>query len=184
MQEISYEQFGSNFVTHAVTPHRVVDAIRQIAGEVIEVGPMPAGPAGVAQVTAVGRVGDPEVTTTVADLLTFTAILPIDLDLEVILALATNRYSGRMKVSLTLTVRTAEPLILVIDVEPLAADDIKVDLQAAGIAASVLQKIGDMENEIKRVVARTVNERVASDEARAAREIDLLALIEKAWPAG
>lgn len=184
MEEVSYEQFGVNFVTHAVTPHRVADAIRQIAGEIIEVGPMSAGPAGVVQVTALGRVGEPEVATTIADLLSFQAVLPIDLDLEVVLALTTNRYTGQMKVSLALTVRTAEPLILVIDMDPLTTDDIEVDLQAAGIAASVLAKIGDMENEIKRVVARTVNERVSSQEARSAREIDLLALIEKAWPAG
>ncbi len=182
MKDISYERFGIEFITRAVTPERVAGAIRQIAGDAIEVGPMGAGPAGVAQVKATGRLGEAIVTTVPDDLLTFDAVIPIELDLEVLLALARHRYHGEMEISLRLTVRTAEPLILIIHVAELAPADVTISLQAAGMAASVLQRIGDMENEIKKVVARTVNERVHSDEAKAQREIDLLAIIEKAWP--
>ena len=61
MEHISYEQFGVNFVAAAVTVERVENAISDISGDAVNVGPMPAGPGGIATVKAVGEVGMPVV---------------------------------------------------------------------------------------------------------------------------
>lgn len=176
---ISYEQFGVRFVSHAVTPERVASFIGNTAGDEFEMGPMSAGPGGIAGVKAVGRIGAAEVARSPDDLLKFVATLPIDLELEVKLAGARHRYRGDVRVPLRLTVRTAEPLMLVIEVGPVAPADVDLQLRAAGAAAGMLQRMGDMDSEVRKQVARAVNERVSSDRARKGREIDIRALISK-----
>ncbi len=182
MQFISYEQFGVRFVAQAVTEERVAASIGETAGRGVDVGPMPAGPGGLAEVRVTGSIGDPQVTKKEGQLLEFQAVLPIDLRLQVQLALTRHDYEAGVRVPLQLTVRTAEPLLLVIEVADVNPADVEVDLRASGSAASLLQRVGDMEAEVKKQVARTVNERMTSERARQAREIDVLRLIEESSP--
>lgn len=180
MSFISYEQFGLNFVALAVTTERIEEAVATVAGNSFMIGPMGAGPGGVAVVKADGRIGAPKVQQVAGPLLKFEARLPIELNLEIRLATVPQRYRGEVEVPLTLTVRTAEPLTLTIEVDPIAAADVHVDLRSSGVSAGMLQRLGNMDEEVRSQVARVVTERVSSPEARASREIDVAALIEKA----
>ena len=58
---ISYGEFGVRFVHEAVTDERVADAIAAIAGDSVEVGPLSAGPGGLARARAKGRIGWPRI---------------------------------------------------------------------------------------------------------------------------
>ena len=182
MQFITYEQFGPRFVAYAVTEERVAASIGETAGRRVEEGPMPAGPGGIAEVRVNGVIGDPQVIKKTGEVLGFQAELPIDLQLQVQLALTRHDFEADVRVPLQLTVRTAEPLKLVIQVADVNPADVDVDLRAAGSAAGLLQRIGDMESEVKKQVARTVNKRMTSASALAAREIDVLRLIEETSP--
>lgn len=182
MQFITYEQFGPRFVASAVTEERVAASIAETAGRSVEEGPMPAGPGGLAEVRVNGVIGDPQVTKKTGEVLGFQAVLPIDLSLQVQLALTHHDFAADVRVPLQLTVRTAEPLLLVIQVADVNPADVDVDLRASGSAAALLQRFGDMESEVKKQVARTVNKRMTSASALAAREIDVLKLIEESSP--
>lgn len=182
MKFITYEQFGARFVSYAVTEERVAASIGGTAGREVEEGPMPAGPGGIAEVWVNGVIGDPQVIKKSGEVLGFQAVLPIDLRLQVQLALTRHDFEADVRVPLHLTVRTAEPLKLVIQVADVNPADVDVDLRASGSAAGLLQRIGDMESEVKKQVARTVNQRMTSASALAAREIDVLRLIEETSP--
>jgi hypothetical protein len=180
MQEISYEEFGANFVAHVVTPQRVAATITRLAGDSISVGPMEAGPGGAASVSATGRVGPirPQVVLN-RERLAFDAVIPVELDLDVRVALASHRYRGLVEVPLRLEVRAVPPVMLVIDVDQVRAEDVRVDLKADGIRARFLQRIGGVDEEVQAAVAQMVNERLTTDEAREAREYDILSYVER-----
>ncbi len=181
MGYISYERFGVNFVRHAVTAEKIAPAIADVAGDTVAVGPLAAGPGGIASVSATGRIGTIAVRPEPGELLRFVATMPIDLDLDVRIGPVVNRYSGKVEVPLAMTARVAEPLTLVIDVDPVIAGDIRVTLQPENPGGDLLQRLGNMDAEVRSQVARFVNDRLTSDEAVAARTIDVAAIIDDAW---
>jgi hypothetical protein len=182
MSFISYEEFGVNFVQLAVTSERVKAAVEDAGGGSFQFGPMGVGPGGIAVVKADGQIGDVAVERIEGPELTFKANLPIDMNLEVRLAGVPNRYRGVIDVPLSLIVRTQRPLSLLIEVEPVDSRNISVDLRSDGMSAQMLQKVGNMDEEVQRQVARVVNERIGSEAAKSSREFDVGAMIEKALP--
>jgi hypothetical protein len=185
MEEISYEQLGVNFVTHVVTPERVAATIAGVAGDEVRVGPMHAGPGNAASVTAVGRIG--EVTARVAwnaAPLVFDATIPIDLSLEVRIAGATHRYNGTLAVPLRITARAGAPVTLAFEIAPISPADVRVKLSASGVRARLLQRIGGVDDEVRRAVASAVNERLDSEQAKAVRQIDVMRYVEESWTPG
>jgi hypothetical protein len=178
---ISYEQFGVNFVRHAVTAERIAASIADVAGDKIDVGPTPAGPGGIATATSTGRIGTVRVTPSPGDLLGFDAVLPIELDLQVKLGPVSNGFRGLVEVPLKFTVHVADPLTFVIEVAPVVGKDIHVDLRSTGLGGDLLQQAGNLDGEVQGQVARMVNERMNTEKAKAARVIDVGALIEESW---
>lgn len=184
MDEISFEELGVNFVTHVVTPERVAATIAHVAGSEVKVGPMNAGPGGAASVSAVGRIGTVTAVNTWRSPLSFDATIPIDISLDVRIAGASHRYSGSLTVPLHITLRALAPVILRFDIDPVQPDEVGVELSAEGIRAKVLQRIGDIDEEVRRAVASTVTERLDSPQARAVREIDILQRVTDVWEPG
>lgn len=185
MDEISFEELGVNFVTNVVTPERVADTIAHVAGREVKVGPMNAGPGGAASVTATGRVGKvTAVNVFRGGPLSFDATIPIDVTLTVRVAGASHRYSGKLTVPLHITLRAIAPVILRFDIDSVRPEEVGVQLSAEGLRAKVLQKIGDMDEEVRRAVAATVTERLGVPEAMAVREIDILQRVSDVWEPG
>ena len=181
---ITYEEFGVNFITLAITPGRVGQAVRDAAGESITIEPLKAGPGNVADVEATGRIGEPRVRRVGDTPLQMQADLPVDLALTIRLAGSTHRMKARLEVPLRLTIRVEEPLCVVADVEEIDPGEVSVRVAARGVAAKVLQRVGNVEEEIRRRVAPVINEIVSSERALASRVIDILPLIQRAWPEG
>jgi hypothetical protein len=178
----SYEEFGPAFIRHAVSNERIVGAIGGVASAPIRFGPQSMGPANAAEVRAEGTVRDIRVTDRQEEpVLALRVDLAVDLDLRVTVAGAKHRFKGDIGVPLAITVLTAAPLSLVIDIAPVRAGDVDLDLRASGLRAKVIQKIGDVDNELRRQVAHVVNERVESADAARLRTIDILSLIDDAW---
>jgi len=184
MGEISYEQFGNNFVTQVVTPERVAATIARVAGSEVKAGPMQAGPGGAASVTATGRIGEITARVVFADTrLAFEATVPIALELGVRVAGVTHRYKGSLTVPLYLSVRAIEPVTIAIDIEPISPDNVQVRLSAEGVRARLLQRLGNVDDQVRRTVAKVVTERLDSPEAKEVRNLDILGYVDKAWNA-
>lgn len=185
MEEISFEQLGVNFVTQVVTPERVAATIAHVAGDEVRVGPMNAGPGGAASVTATGKIG----TVTAKNAwrggpLSFDATIPIDISLHVRVAGASHRYTGKLTVPLRISLRAVAPVTLAFDIDPVRPGEVGVELSAEGVRAKFLQRLGGMDDEVRRAVASTVTERLDSDAAKAVRRIDILRYVGEAWRLG
>jgi hypothetical protein len=178
---ISYEEFGASFIELAVTDERLAAALAAVAGDVIRVGPLAVGPGNAATVDAEGRVGPPAVERRPGTPLRFRAVLPVDLSLDVRVAGVHHHYQAEVGIPLGLTVLTEAPITLVIDVDRVSSRDLTVRLRADGMRAKVLSRLGNVEDEIKRHVARFVRERVDSPEGQRARRVEILPLIDQAW---
>ena len=177
---MDYRRFGEALILSAVTPERVVEAVTRIAGDVVELGPIRAGPGGKATVYARGRIGEPSADEAGSDPLVYELLLPVDVSLEVKVG-GVNRYDATGEIPMRLEVKTVEPLAIVIDVEPVRAADIRFEIEARGLQAKLLGRAGDVDGELRRHTAEYVNSRLADPDASRFTRIDLLPLVERAW---
>lgn len=184
MTPIPYEEFGVSFIELAVTDERLGSALSAVAGEVIRIGPMAVGPGGAATVDAEGRVGPARIERREGTPLRFSAALPVDLSLDVKVAGVNHHYEARLGIPLELTVLTEHPITLVIEVARVSSRHVDVRLRADGMRAKVLSRLGNVEDEIRRQVARFVRERVDSPDGQRARRVEILPLIDQAWRPG
>ena len=59
MEIVSYQDFGAVFIDEAVTAARIEHAVRDVAGDRVDVGPIKVGPGDAASVVAKGAIGAP-----------------------------------------------------------------------------------------------------------------------------
>lgn len=177
---MTFAGFGEAFIYRAVSPERVVDAVRRIAGEVVELGPIRAGPGGRATVFAAGTVGEPEADEQSSDPLTYAVHLPVAVSIQVKVG-TVSHFAAEGSIALQLTVGMAAPLTLLIDVAPITADDVRFRIEAKGVQARILGRAGDVDGELRRHTAAYVNERIGGPEAARLTRIDLVPLIESVW---
>jgi hypothetical protein len=178
---VPYAVFGARFFEHAVTQGRIVGALGGLAGDTIEFGPIGAGPGRIAQVTATGVVGEGVAARMPGEEVAFRLTIPVALELRIDLGVDHHRFHADVTVGLSLHARAAEPLRVVIDVDPPTWRDVTVEVKADGLRASVLQRVAGIDREIVRFVARFVRRELDKPHIRAARDIDVAARIDGAW---
>ncbi|GAC50767.1 hypothetical protein [Gordonia aichiensis] len=181
MAQLTYEQFGRRFFEVAVTEERVGSAFSSLTGESFDVGPIPSGPGGIARVTAHVEIGEPDITRTVGELITFTVEIMLNVGLVVDLRVDRIRYDVDGLITLPLTVRAAEPLELRIDVTPPRPRDVIVDVAAHNLRGEFIRAVGQVDSEIKRFIAQHVADEIEKPEVRAARIIDVGAELGRAF---
>jgi hypothetical protein len=174
----SYAEFGEAFFARAVTRDRVLGGIDGLAGQPIEFGPMQVGPGGIARVSANGLVGHAEARDVPGDEIAFHVELPIELDLALNLQVDTHRFHAELMVPLEIVAHATRDLKIVVDVTPPQAGDIGLDLKAAGIRATILQRAAGIEAELRRFVASYVAREVEKPRVAASRVVDVGAAID------
>lgn len=162
---MSYAEFGRAFVHEAVTPDRIKAVIQSVTGGVVDVGPLNAGPGGVALATATGRVGEPVIETTGDEPLAYLVRLPLDCDLEVAVAGTHHRFGVEAEVRVAFTVLLAPPLSLQITPDPPTYRDVDVTVHPHGMQAKVMARAGNVHRELRREIARYVRHRISTDVA-------------------
>ncbi|MGX1770536.1 hypothetical protein ACWIGW_00370 [Nocardia brasiliensis] len=173
---IDYAAFGERFVTHAVTKDRVEAAVAGVTGRGMTIGPFSIGPAGLAGFVAEGKVGTPEVLHSGPDV-TFEVTVPVSLTLKVMLGGKKLRLEARVEVDLTLHARTADPLLIVIDIPPITQRDISFVLRAQAEDSALEMLLDPIAGLVQREVASRVNGMLADPQARRARVFDVEALV-------
>jgi hypothetical protein len=177
---VTYAEFGERFFVHAVSEARIVGALRGLAGERIEFGPIGAGPGKVAKVRAEGELGLATAEQIAGEHVAYMLKIPVGLDLDIELPLDHNRFRADVEVALVLTARAAEPLRVIIDIEPPTSRDVTVNLRADGVRADLLGRLAGVDREIRRFVAKYVTREIDKPHIRAARDIDVAARIDGA----
>lgn len=176
---IDYADFGERFVTFAVTERRIEAAVSTMTGRGVTIGPFSLGPAGLAGFVAEGTLGTPEVRRTPGEQLTFAVTVPLTLAVKLTLGGRTLTLGARVEISLALHARTAEPLLVVIDVAPVTAKDVSFVLRAeAGVDAAWEMLLDPIAGLVQREVANRVNAIVGDPKARAGRVFDIEAILD------
>lgn len=166
-----------------MTEERIVGGLRGIAGDRIEFGPIGAGPGKFARVSADGEFGLASAAPLEGGYVAFRLSIPVTLDLRIDLGLETHTFYATIDVGLTLGARAAEPLRVVIDIDPPTWRDVTVTVDADGVRAEVLRRVPGIDREIGRFVARYVAREIDKPHIRKARDIDVAARIDGAWKA-
>jgi hypothetical protein len=178
-ESMGYAEFGAAFVRAAVTPDRICTVVRNLAGEAVRVGPLHAGPGGVAEASAVGRIGEPAVRETAPEPLAYEVTLPVDLELDVTVAGTKHHYDVDAQVRIRFRVVLALPLSICIEPESPTYRDVDVSVHPKTIRARVVGQAGNIDRELRKHIARYLRERIQSDVSDFA-VVDLLSLIEDA----
>lgn len=181
VSQISYDEFGRRFFALAVTEDRILAGVNKLAGQPIDVGPMGVGPGKIAKVTAKGMIGEATATPVAGDQVSFRVNLPVSLVFDVHLQVDTHRFKADLQVPLLVTALAADELTVYVDVAPPLPNQIKIDLRAEGLRASVMSKVVGVEGELQRFVAKYVKREIQKPAVMGARMIDVGAAIEGAW---
>ena len=177
---IGYEQWGLDFFTEAINEERVLDAVRIIAGQQIEFGPVNAGPGGIATVKAYGEIRQPMANRIPGEHVAYRVLLPIDLTFEVALQVE-QRFEAELLVPLTLRAVPRLGVQIFIEADPPRTEDMQVELRAQGMRSSVLQRVADVEGELRGFVAGYVIELLDKPHVLATRTIDVCGAMDGVW---
>jgi len=178
---VSYEQWGADFFAEAVSEQRILGAVNGIAGQPIDFGPIGVGPGKIAKVRAYGAIGAATAVRVEAPAIAYRVELPVDLTFELNLQVETHTFHAELLVPLALTARALEGVKVYIDVTPPHSSEVQVRVQAEGIRASIMQRVANVEGELRRFVARYVAREVTKPHIRTARLIDVAGAIDRAW---
>lgn len=178
---VSYEQWGADFFAEAVSGERILGAVNNLAGQPIDFGPMGVGPGRIAKVRAFGAIGAATAERVEGPEITYRVELPVELTFELNLQVETHTFHAELLVPLVLRARAVRGVRVLIDVTPPHSSEVQVRVQAEGIRASIMQRVANVEGELRRFVARYVAREVSKPHVEAARLIDVAAAIDRAW---
>lgn len=178
---VSYQQWGVDFFAEAVSADRILGAINGLAGQPIDFGPMGVGPGRIAKVRAYGQIATASADRIPGEEIGYRVQLPVELTFEVDLQVETHVFHATLLVPLTLRARALSGVRIYVEVEPPSAAAIEVAVTAEGLRASLLQRVANVERELRRFVARYVAKEIEKPAIVEARTIDVSAAIDKAW---
>ncbi|MBF6169040.1 hypothetical protein IU486_30500 [Streptomyces gardneri] len=173
---IDYAEFGERFVTHAVNAARIESAVSGMTGRGMTIGPVSIGPAGLAGFVAEGKVGAPRVLDR-GPRVTFEVTIPVSLTLKVLLGGRKLRLEARVEIDLTLHARTAEPVLIVIDIPPITQRDISFVLRAQAVESAWEWLLDPIAGVVQREVASRVNAMLADPHTRRNLVFDIEAMV-------
>ncbi|MEV0298733.1 hypothetical protein [Nocardia sp. NPDC050710] len=178
---ISYEEFGRRFLEYAASEARISGAFTQLTGAAFDFGPIGVGPARLAKVTARVQLGEPRLHRYLDDVISFELVIPLDLDMLIDLAVDRHRFDVDGTIHLHLTVRTAEPLRVLIDIAEPRSGNVRINVATATKRGQLLRILASVDHEIRRFVARYIATEIRKPHIAAARDIDVATRLDAAW---
>ncbi|MFI5778007.1 hypothetical protein [Nocardia sp. NPDC051570] len=178
---ISYEEFGRHFLEYAASTERIVGAFGQLTGAAFDFGPIGAGPGKLAKVSAQVQLGQPTLSREVGRHIEFDLKIPLSVDLTLDLAVDRHRYEVDGYVRVHLTVRTAEPLRVIIDIAEPRAGDVRINVDTDTRRGQLVRIVAGVDHEIRRFVARYIAKEIRKPHIAAARDIDVAGRLDAAW---
>lgn len=177
---IDYRAWGVEFFHRAVTEERILRGVNVLSGRPIDVGPMGVGPGRLVKVTAKGQIGTATGQRVSDDPVSFHVTLPVPLEFVIDLGMDKHRFDAKIELPLVIAARARDDLAIVIEITPPTAAQVRVDLQAKGLRAQLMQMAAGVEGELKRFVAKYVSKELSKPYVKDATVIDVGAAIERA----
>jgi hypothetical protein len=176
-KQISYADFGHNFIRYVITAERIRSEIETVLKALIE-GSVRKFPADLLVASYVFQLKDIEVqpiTNRLPDV-SFVMLLTGDMKLEVKILNLRLKFSLGVEIKLRLSVETYEPLFLKLIVEEVQDSDIRTDIDGHGLPSEVLESLRIVGPIVRDEIVDEVNARIRSPELVAATQIDVLEL--------
>lgn len=180
---VSYAQWGVDFFADAISEERLLGAVNDLAGRPIDFGPIGVGPGKLAKVRAHGEIGAAEAEPRLGEEIAYRVELPVRLTFELDLQVETHVFHAELLVPLTLTAKAARDVRIHIEVTPPTPDEVQVTVRAEGFRASIMQRVANIEGELRRFVSRYITREITKPEVAGARTIDVSGAIDRAWAA-
>lgn len=181
--EISYEEFGRNYIRAVLPTERLLRTIDRLLGDRISLGPIGAGPGrAFATVSVVGLfrpttghevVGEP--------LLTYRVDLPVDVTFDVDLRMDRLRFEADLVVPLTIVVHTEAPARIRIEILMPSEDQINLVLASPTRRGGVFGKLTGLEGELRRFLIKVLSTELDKPYVRKATLLDMAVLIDGSW---
>ncbi|MGW4124066.1 hypothetical protein [Nocardia sp. NPDC004711] len=174
---IDYAEFGERFVAAAVTETRIESAVSSVAGRGITIGPFGIGPAGLARFVAKGSIGKPTVIRR-GPHVHFDVMLPVKLRVDVTLGGQRLRLEAVVEIDLSMHARTADPLLIVIDIPPVTGRDVSFVMRAQAIGTAWELLLDPIAKLVQREVANRINGILADPDSQRGRTFDVQAIMD------
>ncbi|KAA1415454.1 hypothetical protein F0U44_20925 [Nocardioides humilatus] len=182
-QEISYEQFGFEYIRRVLHKDRILGLINELLGPTIQLGPIGAGPGRkAATVSALGTFRPCKGEEIPGPLLSYRVYLPISVVFDIDMRVDKHRFTADVVVPIVLTVHTVAPLRIRIDITVPNDDEVALTLQSDTRRGAVLQKLARLEPELRRFLVKVVRTELSKPYVRRATDFDMADLIDEAWP--
>jgi hypothetical protein len=182
-RELAYEDFGEAFLRRVLHKDRVLESIDRILGTDFRLGPMGAGPGRkVATLTATGTFRPCSGEEIAGPHVSYRVDVPVDVMFDLDLRVDSHRFHAEVIVPLRVDLRVVEPLTIVWDITPPAAEDVQIEITGETRRSAVLQKLAGMDDELRRFLLRFVDRELDKPHVRKARRIDVPSVIDGAWP--
>lgn len=175
---MDYAEFGERFVVHAVNRDRIAAAVAGMDGRGMTIGPFSIGPAGLAGLVAEGKVGEPVIARS-GPQVTFEVRVPVSMHLTVTLGGQQFRIEATVEIDLTLHARTADPLLVVIDIPRVHSRDVSFAVRAEAVGAAIDVLLDPIAALVRREVAGRLNGMLADPAARRGRVFDVEAIMNR-----
>jgi hypothetical protein len=183
MSPLTSDEFVRRALAAAAPPRRVSEVVAQLVGDKIRIGPIAAGPCEAASATAIGVPG--AVHAELCDDPVWHQIVTIPIDLSVLVEVAGGvaRFYGPVQVQTRIRLDIEQPCDVVVHVEDVRAHNITTAVEAIGLTARVVGRLGHLDDIVADQVLTYVNDLIRSSEFEAALHIDVTGLLGRAWEA-
>lgn len=183
-QEISYEQFGVNFIHQVLHKDRVLRLVNDVLGDQIVLGPIGAGPARrFASFSVVGTYRPCKGEKIPGEVLTYRVYLPISVAFEVAMKVDRHRFNADVVVPLTLSLHVDAPLVIRWEIQTPAEDEVVIQLTSETRRGSILQKLAGLDEELRRFLVKVIRTELDKAYVHRATHLDMADILEGAWPA-
>ncbi|MDQ2796416.1 MAG: hypothetical protein M3Y06_04540 [Actinomycetota bacterium] len=172
---VSDAEFARAFFRRAVTRERVVAALESLRSKEFGFGPYSA--TGLARVAATGTLGTANVVVADVDQAAYEVTVPAVLDLSIRLGVESTLRADA-QIDLVLTPRAAAPLLLVIDIAAVRAQDVRITVHGTGLGGVLSGLLGSLVDELRGQVARQITAVLDTERSRRARTFDIRARID------
>jgi hypothetical protein len=181
-RSLSCEQLGRSFMASVLHRQRVLESIDRVLGRDFSLGPIGAGPGrALAKITAQGTFG-PTYGEELEDTFGFQVFLPVSVTFDLDLRVDSMSFDADVVVPLTIQMHMEEPLTLVLDIRPPTADEVTMSVRADKRRSAAVRRMAALDSELRRFIVRYVTRELEKPHVRKATRIDLVAVIDGAWP--
>jgi hypothetical protein len=172
MTWIDDAQFAARFRTRAVTAQRLQDTLDGLAATPLQFGPVRLGPI---ELAINGSLGTAEITPTPSG--SFDVAVSASAALTVWVG-TRIRLACDLVIRLNVRPRYADPLLIVIDMAPICADDVTIRTQASGLVAMIPGLVDTVLAEARGIIADQIDALLDTERLRSSRVICIGARLE------